>query len=95
MNADTARKKGLKAGDRIEIESSRGNRVRGVLQVRKGQHPQTLAVMGCSGHWAKGQPIARGKGVNMNSLIELCWEEYDPITFSIEPCVKVKVTRIK
>jgi len=95
MNADTAKKKGLKAGDRIEIESSRGNRVRGVLQVRKGQHPQTLAVMGCSGHWAKGQPIARGKGVNMNSLIELCWEEYDPITFSIEPCVKVKVTKIK
>jgi anaerobic selenocysteine-containing dehydrogenase len=94
MNADTARQKGLKAGDKVEIESSRGNKIIGVLQVRKGQHPQTLTVMGCSGHWAKGQPIARGKGVNFNSLIELHWEESDPVTFSIEPCVKVKVARI-
>ena len=95
MNAETAEHKGLKAGDRIEIESSRGNTVRGVLQVRNGQHPLTITVMGNSGHWAKVQPIARGKGINLNSLFELHWEEYDPITFSLEPCVKVKVTRIK
>jgi anaerobic selenocysteine-containing dehydrogenase len=95
ISAETAKKKGLKAGDKIEIESSRGNKVRGILQVRKGQHPQTITIMGCSGHWAKGQPIARGKGVNMNSLIEIHWEELDPVTFSLEPCVKVKVTKIE
>ncbi|MBN1367631.1 MAG: molybdopterin-dependent oxidoreductase [Dehalococcoidales bacterium] len=95
MNAKTAEKKGLKVGDRIEIESSRGNKVNGVLQVRKGQHPQTVTIMGCAGHWAKGQPIAKGKGVNMNSLIEIHLAECDPITMSIEPCVKVKVSRLK
>jgi molybdopterin-containing oxidoreductase family molybdopterin binding subunit len=94
MNADTAAQKGLKAGDRVEIESWRGLKVQGVLQVRKGQHPQTLNIMGVAGHWAKGLPIAKGKGVNFNSLIELRFSDLDPICGTLDPLVKVKVTRI-
>ena len=95
MSADMAQQKGLKEGDTIEVESDRGNKVRGVLQVRKGQHPQTVTIMGTAGHWAVGQPIARGKGVNFNSLMELWWSDLDPITFSLESLVKVKVTKVK
>ncbi len=95
MNAETAARKGLKAGDRVEVESWRGLKVKGVLQVRKGQHPETLTIMGVAGHWAKGQPIARGKGVNFNSLIELRFGDLDPICATLDPLVKVKVTKVR
>ena len=94
INADTAKQKGLKSGDRVEVESWRGLKVQGILQTRKGQHPQTLTVMGVSGHWAKGKPISRGKGVHFNSLISLQLSDCDPISFNIEPTVKVKVRKI-
>jgi anaerobic selenocysteine-containing dehydrogenase len=94
INEATAKAKGLKAGDIVEIESWRGPKVKGVLQTRKGQHPETLTVMGVSGHWAKGQPIAKGKGVNFNSLIDFRFGDMDPISASTEVCVKVKVKKI-
>ncbi len=93
INEDTAKAKGLKAGDLVEIESSRGLKTKGVLQTRQGQHPDTLTVMGVSGHWAKGKPIAKGKGVNFNSLIDFRFSDMDPISASIDVCVKVRVTK--
>lgn len=95
MSADMAQQKKLKEGDVVELESDKGNKVQGILQLRKGQHPQTITIMGTAGHWASGLPIARGKGVNFNSLMELRWGECDPISFSFETCVKVKVTKFK
>jgi anaerobic selenocysteine-containing dehydrogenase len=94
MNSEAAARKGLKPGDRVEIESWRGLKVRGVLQVRKGQHPETLTIMGTAGHWAKGQPIARGKGVNFNSLIDLRFSDFDPICATVDILVKVRVKKI-
>ncbi len=93
INEDTAKAKGLKAGDVVEIESSSGLKTKGVLQTRKAQHPSTLTVMGVSGHWAKGKPIARGKGVNFNSLIDFRFSDMDPISGSIDVCVKVRVQK--
>ncbi|MBN2400990.1 MAG: molybdopterin-dependent oxidoreductase [Spirochaetes bacterium] len=95
INEATAKAKGLQAGDLVEIESWRGQKVKGVIQTRKAQHPDTLTVMGVSGHWAKGQPIAKGKGVNFNSLIDFRFSDMDPISGSTEVCVKVKVKKIK
>jgi len=95
MSADMAQRKALKEGDIIELESDKGNKVQGVLQLRKGQHPQTITIMGTAGHWASGLPIARGKGVNFNSLMELRWGDCDPISLCFEICVKVKVTEVK
>jgi molybdopterin-containing oxidoreductase family molybdopterin binding subunit len=95
MSADTAKTKGLKDGDFIEIESAYGHKVSGRLKTRKGQHPQTLAIMGTAGHWAKGQPIARGKGTNFNFLMEARLEECDPVTLNLELCLRVKVTKLQ
>ena len=95
INEDTARAKGLKAGDAVEIESWRGLKTKGIVQTRKAQHPETLTVMGVSGHWAKGQPIARGKGVNFNSLIDFRFADMDPISGSIDVCVKVRLRKIE
>jgi anaerobic selenocysteine-containing dehydrogenase len=95
MNADTAQKKGLKDGDLIEIESSYGHKVTGTLKTRKGQHPEVLGIMGTAGHWAKGQPIAKGKGTNFNLLMEARLEECDPVTLNLELCLKIKVTKLE
>ncbi|MGD0237870.1 MAG: molybdopterin-dependent oxidoreductase [Syntrophorhabdales bacterium] len=95
MNAGTAKQKGLKDGDVIEIESAYGNKTRGTLKTRKGQHPQTVAMVGTGGHWAKGQPVAKGKGTNFNLLMDAKLEECDPISLNLELCVKVKVNKLQ
>ena len=94
MHIDTATKKGLKAGDAVEIESSAGLKVKGVLQVREGQRPDTLTIMGTAGHWAKGLPVAKGKGVNFNSLMELKFNDLDPVVVTLDCLVKVQVRKI-
>jgi len=94
INEKTAEEEGLAAGDLVEVESYRGLKVQGQLQVRKAQHPRTLTIMGVSGHWAKGLPIAKGKGANFNSLIDMQFSDVDPITGNLEVCVKVKVKKI-
>ncbi|MGD8836494.1 MAG: molybdopterin-dependent oxidoreductase [Desulfobacteraceae bacterium] len=93
MNTDTAAKKGLAPGDRLEVETWRGLKVRGVLQVREAMRPDCVSMMGVAGHWATGLPIAKGKGVNFNSLIETRFSDLDPICASLDPLVKVKVTK--
>ena len=94
MNAEAARRRDLEDGDPIEIESSYGHRVMGTLKLRRGQHPETLGIMGTAGHWAKGQPIARGKGTNFNFLMEARLEECDPVTLNLELCVRAKVKKL-
>ena len=95
MNAETAKQKGLKDGDLIEIGSVYGNKARGTLKLRNGQHPQTLAIVGTAGHWAKGQPIARSKGTNFNFLMEAKIEECDPVSLNLELCLRVKVNKVE
>ncbi len=94
VNRETAEKKGLKEGDIIEIESFSGRRVQGRLKFIEGQHPQVIGIAACSGHWAKGQPIARGKGTNFDVLLELDQEHLDPICTTLETCAKTKVRKI-
>lgn len=94
MNRNTAEKKGLKEGDIIEVESFSGRKVRGRLKPIYGQHPQVLGIAACSGHWAKGQPIARGKGTNFDTLLELDQEHLDPICTTIETSAKVRVRKV-
>jgi anaerobic selenocysteine-containing dehydrogenase len=95
LSADTAQRKGLKAGDTIEIESYKGNKVQGVLNVREGQHPQTVCFMSRGGHWASGLPIARGKGLGYQFLMDTRLSDCDPVVGHPEPCHKVKVTKVK
>jgi len=93
MNADVAREKALKDGDIIEIETVTGRKERGTLKVMQGQHPQTLGIAACSGHWARGLPIARGKGTNFDNLIEIDFQHLDPVSLNLENAVRVKVKK--
>ena len=94
MNRETAQKKGLKDGDVIELETITGRKVSGTLKTMEGHHPKTVAIAACSGHWAKGLPIARGKGTNFDDLLEIDIKHSDPVSLNLETAVRVKAKRI-
>ena len=62
ISPDVAGKKGLSDGDTVCLENKYGIKEKGVLKYMEGQHPKTLGIAGQGGLWAKGRPIARGKG---------------------------------
>ena len=95
MNSDTAKRKGLKDGDVIEVESTAGYKVSGTLKTMQGHHPQTMGIAACSGHWCRGMPIARGKGSNLNTLLEFNLKHVDPIVLTTEGCARVKVRKVE
>ncbi len=95
LNAGTARKKGLKDGDLIEVESNTGGKVRGTLKTLEGQHPQTMGIAACSGHWAKGMPVARGKGTNYDTLMANDLQHVDPVSLNIETAARVRVRKVE
>jgi len=94
MNADTARQKNISDGDTVEIENYQGRTVTGVVKTLEGQHPQTVGIAATAGHWAKGQPIASGKGTNFDTLLPLDFEHMDPVCGNIETAVKVRVKKL-
>ena len=91
MNTEAGKKRGLKDGDIILIESVDGRTVKGTLKLMEGQHPKTVAIAACSGHWAEGMPIAKGKGTSFDTLLEMDFKRVDPISLNIETCIKVRV----
>ena len=76
------------------MESCKGRKVSGIVKLLDGQHPQTVGIAACSGHWAKGQPIARDKGVNFDTLLPIDLEHMDPVSLNIETSVRVRVTKL-
>ncbi len=94
MNTDTAKNKGLRDGDLICLESAAGRRVTGTLKTMQGQHPKTVAIAACSGAWAKGAPVAYGKGTNFNILLESDFKHACPVSWSQETAAAVKVYKI-
>lgn len=96
MNTATARKKGIKNGDWVEIQSAgSGHKIEGRAALTEAIHPELIAYASGGGHWAKGLPIAsqREKGVCPEWLIPLSWDYIDTVSFNLDLCVKVKVQR--
>ncbi len=91
INTETAKKKGLKDGDVVWVENRYGVREKGVIKTMEGQHPKTIGIAGQGGLWAKGRPIAKGKGSNFCKLLPTYLRHYDPVTGNIETSVAVKI----
>ena len=45
----------------------------------------------CAGHWTPHQPIAKGKGVFFNDLVEADAAHTDPLTLTQDICLKAKI----
>jgi anaerobic selenocysteine-containing dehydrogenase len=91
VNEETGRKKGIKNGQIIWVETDMGRRIKGPVSLIKGIHPQAVAVAGINGHWSKYLKIGRGKGVYFNDLLEIDKDHVDPVSLSADSCVKVKI----
>ncbi|MCX6012393.1 MAG: molybdopterin-binding protein, partial [Chloroflexi bacterium] len=91
INAETGKKIGLKDGDIIVVESNYGRKAKGPVKLTETVHPQCVGIATTAGHWVKGQPIAYGKGIYFNVLMELDLEHTDPVSGSLETSAKVKV----
>ena len=94
INAEMGRAKGLASGDEVWIESEKGRRVKGRLRLTQAIHPEGLAIGACAGHWTDGMPMAKGKGVFFNQLLELELDNSSPINLNLDVCVKVKLSKV-
>ena len=90
-----AKKKDLKEGDVIWVENRYGKKEKGVVKTMEAQQPLVIGIAGQGGLWAKGRPIAKGKGSNFDKLLESDIKHFDPLTLCIETSVPVKIYKIK
>ena len=94
INAKVGREKGLVTGDTIWVENEYGKKVSGKIRLTETIHPEGLGIGACAGHWSKEMPIAKGKGVFFNDLIELDWHHSSPSNLNVDLCAKVKITKV-
>ena len=92
INTEVGRRKGLHDGTLIWVENERGRKVKGRVKLMQGIHPEGLGIGACAGHWGDGMPVAKGKGVFFNDLLELDWEHVSPVNLNLDLCVRVKVS---
>lgn len=78
----------------MRAETDKGYAVQGIIKTRQGIHPDCVGMMGVSGHWAKGMPKARGKGVNFNTLLDFSIRGMDSLTATVDILSKIKITKI-
>jgi anaerobic selenocysteine-containing dehydrogenase len=95
IHKETALTRGLAHGDQVEIETERGRKVKGRLCLTEAIHPEGLGIAALAGHWSDGMPIAKGKGVFFNELLEVDWDHSSPVNQNLDLCVKVKVTKAR
>jgi molybdopterin-containing oxidoreductase family molybdopterin binding subunit len=93
IHAKTAGALGIRDGDVIELESTDGARVKGRARLTQGIHPEVLAVANNGGHWARGMPFARGKGVFFNQLLPMDLAHTDLVSLSMDCDARVRVRR--
>ena len=94
INAEVGKKMGLKNGNPVSVESETGLSVEGRIKLTEGIHPEGLGIAALAGHWSEGLPVAKGKGVFYNDLLELDWAHSSPSNLNLDLCAKVKVTRL-
>lgn len=93
LNSETAARKGIEDGDTVYVESKTG-KVKGTVRVTECVHPRVVGTLGGHlGQWAKHKEIARGKGVNHNSLIAFDWDMVEAVSGQFDSCAKVKIYR--
>jgi molybdopterin-containing oxidoreductase family molybdopterin binding subunit len=90
LNESVGKAKGIRDGDSVWLESP-VRKVRAKVKLTQCIHPQAVGVGGHFGHWSAGMPVARGKGINFNSLLPTDIDHIDMISSALDHCVQVKV----
>ena len=95
INADVGGEKGLASGDAVAVETESGRRVEGRVCLTEAIHPEGLGIAAMCGHWSDGMPVAKGKGVFFNDLLDLDRQHVSPANLNLDLCAKVKVTKLE
>ncbi len=90
LNESVGKAKGIRDGDTVWLESP-VQKVRVKVKLTQCIHPEAVGVGGHFGHSSPGMPIARGKGINFNSLLPTDIEHIDKISSALDHCVQVKI----
>ncbi|MBI2954526.1 MAG: molybdopterin-dependent oxidoreductase [Chloroflexi bacterium] len=96
INIETARRKGIKDGDWMDITSAgTDHTIKARARLTEGIHPEVIAMANCGGHWSKFLPIASksDKGACFEWLLPLTFDNMDIPTFNLDLCAKVKVSK--
>lgn len=94
INASTARAKCIRDEDLIALLTPDGARITGRARLTEGVHPEVVAIANNGGHWAKGMPFAKGKGVFFNQLQKMDLEHTDLVSLSMDCDARVRVIRV-
>ncbi|MDP6173639.1 MAG: molybdopterin-dependent oxidoreductase [Rhodospirillales bacterium] len=93
INREVGEGKGFSSGDLVWVENEGGRKVKGKLRLTDAIHPEGLGIGACAGHWVDKMPVAKGKGVFFNDLLESDMEHSSPANLSLDICVKVKIRK--
>ena len=94
LNSETARKKGLRDGDRIRIQSPFADG-EGTLKTTELIHPECIGIPSTLGHWARAYSVSKYKGTGFNNFLPAPDVAFiDTLSGQTDSCVKVKVTKI-
>ncbi|MBI2917631.1 MAG: molybdopterin-dependent oxidoreductase [Chloroflexi bacterium] len=91
LNPETAKRRSIKDGDAIRVTTITGRSATGKARVTECVHPEVVAIAGVFGSWARGKPIARGKGTHFNSLLPFDLQHVDMMSLSTDACERVTV----
>jgi len=91
MNSRTASDNGISDGDPIWVESTEGRRLKGRARLTEAIHPQVVAIAGNGGHWARGMPLAKDRGVFFSSLLTFDLRHIDLVSLTVDGDARVKV----
>ena len=93
LNTTTGEAKGLATGDMIWVEGETGRKVKGRVRLTEAIHPEGVGIAALAGHWGDGMPVAKGKGVFFNDLLEIDWAHSSPVNLNLDLCAKAKVSK--
>jgi molybdopterin-containing oxidoreductase family molybdopterin binding subunit len=90
VNETVGRAKGIADGESVWLVSP-VHKVMATVKLTQCIHPEVVGIAGQFGHFSAGMPIARGKGINFNSLLPTDLDHIDMISTALDHCVEVKL----
>jgi anaerobic selenocysteine-containing dehydrogenase len=93
---EAAKRKGMKNGDWVEVETDSGKKAQGRLKLTHAIHPEVASVWASAGRWANSATQGKGPlGIHFNSLLTLDDEHLDFVSAAIDSCLRVKISKLE
>ncbi len=91
---DVGKRMGIRDGDEIWLETS-VRKAKAFVKLTQCVHPEVVGIAGHFGHWAKGMPIAHGKGIAYNPLLPNDLNSIDKISTALDNCALIRITKVR